>query len=360
MVVGLMAMGWLMTSFGEISSIFGSGEYDLIMVIKRPSGIGEGAPIYLSGVQVGRVTSLRFKDAAHLDAGVQIVGAIKKEYVIPQTATAIVQPAGMGLGRGHVDLVVPEGVDAPPLPEGEEITGVMGNPWGGMIPDNLLDSTERTVAQFGNFVEALTPVAHDLHKLFEQHPMAEVDNPASTARKITGNLSTVIERFDITLKAFNDTFADPDVKAGWIEMFANVRQMSADGAEALASIRVAAAQLRIDLQRIAEKLEGGIDDTRTHMSQIAGDIRPVLEHASTLAASLSRIAHATEQGEGTMGMVMKDPRLYESLLLASERLVNLIDRLDRIFQRFEANGAIGVDVKTGVGPIRKNFNIPQG
>ncbi len=359
MLVGLLALAWLMSSFGELPAFLGRGEYDLLIEAKDPTGIGDGTSIFLSGVQIGRVKELKFKDPQHLDSGVHIVGAIERDYVIPRTAWAVVQPAGFGLGRGRIDIKVLEGQDAPPLPEGEAILGVVGNPLGDMIPDTLLNSIDRSVAQFGNFVEALTPVAADLHLLLERHTVAAVDQPVDDARRLTANLSTVIERFDKSLKTFNDTFGDPQVKAGWLELFANVKQMSVDGRVALENINIMTAELRTDLDRISHKLESGIDDANDHIEAMALDIRPMLQNAAKLTASLLHLTSALERGEGTAGRFMTDARLYESLLLTAQRLTEMIDTIQRIAAKFERDGAIKVDARTSVGTFRKNVDIPE-
>lgn len=358
MVVGFSAMAWLMTSFGEIPALFGSVEHDLVILVENPRGIGDGTPIYLSGVQIGRVKELRFKDQSHPDRGVEIIGAVRKDIVIPRTVTAIVQPSGMGLGRGRIDLTVPEGA-ASPLEKGGKIHGTMGSPWGDMIPDTLMDTIDQTVAQFGGFMKSLTPVANDLHDLLEIHPTANVDAPTGDKQRLTANISTVVERIDQTLKMFNDTFGDPLVRKGWLKLFADIDHIGNDIRETAENIKTASVELRASLQSIGAKLEAGIVDTRERINEIAGEMRPILQHTSRLMASLMRIADAMQRGEGSAGMFMRDPRLYESLLMTSERLEELANTLRRIFRRFELEGAISVDIGTLLGPQRTLVDIPK-
>ncbi|MCH8966150.1 MAG: hypothetical protein IID43_00590 [Planctomycetes bacterium] len=358
MVVGLGAMAWLMTSFGELPALFGAVEHDLVILVENPRGIGEGTPIFLSGVQIGRVKGLRFKDRLHPDAGVEIIGAVKEKYVIPSTATAVVQPSGMGLGRGRIDLTVPEGT-ATPLEKGGEIHGTMGSPWGDMIPDTLLESVDKSAVQFGNFVESLAPVAADLHALLKIHPTESVDAPTSDSQRLTANISTVVERFDRTLKMFNDTFGDPTVREGWLNLIANIEKVGNDALETLENIKNASAELRASLQSISVKLEAGIVDTHERINEIAGEMRPVLQNTARLTALLMRIADAMQRGEGSAGMFVRDPRLYESLLMTSERLAELTDTIHRIFRKFELEGAIKVDFPTLLGPRRGSIEIPE-
>ncbi len=357
-IIGLFALAMLMTSFGELPRLFGRGDYRVIITVNEPSGISEGDQIYLSGVQVGRVLELRFLDAAHLDRGVEIVSAISKDFQIPNTATAVVQPAGLGLGRGKIILRVLEG-EAPPFPPGAVIKGKMGNIWGDMIPDTLLDSVDKTVVQFGEFVGALTPVADDLHDLLERHTVGDVDNPASEARRVTANLSTVIERFDVTLRTFNETFGDERVRQAWFRLVDNVDQIGTDARSAVEDIRVTAAALRMDLKRITDKLEVGVDDLSLSLNEAADHLRPALENAAHLFATLNRVVEGIEHGEGSAGMFVRDPKLYESLVDSGERLKELLDTINRLMSRFERQGAIGVKIPTGIGDVPHNIKVPQ-
>ena len=356
MIVGLAALAWLMTSFGELPTFMGGATYEIKIVVKELKGIGQGAAINLSGVQIGRVKEVRFKDPEHLDAGVQIIGAIDQHYRIPNTATAIVQPAGLGFGRGSLTLDVVEGEQAPPLVAGEEIVGIMGGYFEGIIPDTLLVTLESTIARFGTLLEELTPVANDMHNLLQKSTVQDVDRPAHDARRITANLYTVVQRFDSTLKNFNETFGDPTVREGLLDMIDNVRQMSVDGRASLDNIRTTTADLRESLARISEKLEAGIDNANRRIDNVADDLRPVLLHSASLAASLNHIARTIEQGRGTAGLFVNDPRLYESLLLTSQRLTEMVDTIQRLAAKFELDGEIRLDVP--VGPFRHNARLP--
>lgn len=357
-IVGLLALAMLMTSFGELPAFFGREDYELIITVNEPSGIAEGDQIMLSGVQVGRVLELRFRDSAHLDRGVEIVTAINKQFQIPNTAVAVVQPAGLGLGRGKVILRVLEG-EAPPLSPGASIEGRMGSIWGDMIPDTLLDSVDKTVVQFGEFVQALTPVADDLHELLEKHTVEDVDNPTSEARRVTANLSTVIERFDATLRTFNETFGDERVREAWFRLVDNVDQMGTDARSAVKDIRITTESLRIDLKRITDKLESGVDDLSMTLSDATRQLRPALENAAHLFGALNRVVEGIEKGDGSAGMFVRDPRLYESLVDSGERLKELLDTIQRLMSRFERQGAIGVKIPTAVGNISRDIKVPD-
>ena len=62
-VLSLGALGVLMVWFGEAPSWLGSGEWTLrIEGVKELRGIGDGSPVTLNGVEIGRVNRLEFED----------------------------------------------------------------------------------------------------------------------------------------------------------------------------------------------------------------------------------------------------------------------------------------------------------
>lgn len=359
MVLGLLALGWLMTSFGELPAFLGGKQYPIRMAVTQPSGIGEGAPIYLSGVQIGRVTELKFRNPASVEEGVHIVGSIEEQYRIPRNARAVVQPSGFGIGRGHINLEVPEGVSSPPLPPDGELPGEMGSLFSGVIPDTMLETVERAAAQLGRFVEELTPVAKDLHELMVKTTIDDVDRSVGDEKRLTANLYTVVQRVDRTLKAFNETLGDPEVRAEWRKVFKNVTQMSVDGREALETINVMSQELRDDMHQLADKLGNGLDDANRRINEIAEALRPTLAHTAQLSAALVRMAMALEQGKGTAGMLVHDPRLYESMLLTTQRLTELVDTLHRLIAKFEMDGEIKVNVPVGPFRHRTSIQVPR-
>jgi ABC-type transporter Mla subunit MlaD len=359
MVLGLVALSWLMTSFGELPAFLGGKQYEVKMAVTQPSGIGEGAPIYLSGVQIGRVTELKFKNPASVEEGVHIVGSIEEQYRIPRNATAVVQPAGFGIGRGHINIEVPEGVPGAPVPPNGELAGKMGSVFQGVIPDTLLITVEKAAAQLGNFVEELTPVAEDLHDLMTRATIEDVDRPEGDPRRLTANLYTVVQRVDGTLKAFNETLGDPEVRAGLIEIVENVKQMSIDGREAFARMNTLTQELRQDIQNLSDRLGKGLDDANQSIHDIVDALRPTLEHTAQLSAALVRISTALEQGKGTAGMLVNDPRLYEAMLLTMQRLTEMVDTIQRLTAKFEMDGEIKVNVPLGPFRHRAAIKVPD-
>jgi phospholipid/cholesterol/gamma-HCH transport system substrate-binding protein len=355
MIFGLGALGFLMLMFGEAPNWLGGAEYELKIYVNGIAGIDDGSPIHLNGIKIGRVTELTFRDMSAPEKGVVLVGKIKKEFSVPRGAHAECVTPTLGLGRGRVDIYA-AGAGQPAIEPGGYIQGESVDALKNIIPESMVSSLEGTVTKIGNFAETLTPVADDLHELLKKRPVREVDlaDPEEASR-ISANLYTAVERLDLALKHFNEVLGDPQVKSNLLEAVENVNIMTADGRAAVADFRDTAANLKADSSRIADKLEGAVDNANARVTQLADAAMPVLNETAQLSANLNVISRNIRDGEGTIGRLVVDGRLYEVAVLSFERFTDMVDSIRRLAFRWEKTGRIGIDA--GGFPVTKK--VPE-
>ncbi|HRX84746.1 MAG TPA: MlaD family protein [Phycisphaerae bacterium] len=339
MVVGLGALGYLLVLFGEAPAWLGGAEWTLRIRVNEISGIEEGTPVYLNGIKVGRVTGLAFVRMTEPDQGVEIITQIENDYSVPSGSVAQCIGPALGVGRGRVDIQA-HGAGAPIESEGV-ISGVNINPLDKILPESLITSVEGTVVKVGNFAETLTPVAKDLHELLKKSPIPTTDEEAA---RFTTNLYTAVQRFDRVLKSIHDVIGDPKLKNGLLDAVENIRQMSADGRVAFADFRDTSANLKIDASRLADKMEGTVDNIDRQVTRITDAAIPVLDQAAKSSANLRVITDNMLAGQGTIGRLLTDERLYEVMVLSLQRAQDAVDSLRRLFERFEKSGRIGLNV----------------
>lgn len=360
MIVGLGVLATLLVLFGERPSWLGGAEWELTIAFKKEvEGVSGGTQINLSGVQVGRVDRVEFTDPKRPYLGLRVIGLIKDEYSIPRQSTARVYAGLLGLGRGRIDIIAPE-VETPPLVRQEaRIDGEMGNPFEGLIPETLMFSVEKAVRQIGDLAERATPLADDLRNLFEMRTVEEVDeDPVARARRITANVYTVVQRFDDTLKHFNNVLGDPEVQSAFRNGIQDLRQAAEDAREMIATLRDTAVQVREDLDRIGGRVDSGLADANEGINEIRERLIPALDSTAKLAENLNRASRALAQGEGTVGMLLHDARLYEAMLLSVERVTDAVDRIRRILDRWEKQGYIELKAHEAVGPFPTKVKKP--
>ncbi len=355
MLAGLGTAATLMVLFGEHPTWLGGAEYELSVRVNQLSGVQEGTPIHMNGVEVGRVGRIEFVNARKPYEGVKIVALIRNKYEIPKGTRAVILSSPIGIGRTRIELVVPSG-ELTMLPrEGAGIQGEMGNPLADILPPTLMPTLERTGLEIGNLAAELQPVAADLHNLLEKRTVAEVDAAAEAARHVTATLYTLVQRFDETVRHWNAVLGDPQFKAGVKQSVENIRDMTADGKQTFADLRETAATLKSDVRQISNELELAVQDARSQINRLG----PVLDGTAELTGNLNRVAVQMVDGEGTLGLLLRDARLYEAMRVSLERLTDLIDCLRRLAAKFERQGYVEFKYHSVVGPIRSTDPIPE-
>lgn len=354
-LAGLSALGILMVWFGESPGWLSRSEWTLrITGVYQLRGIGEGSPVYMNGVQIGRVTGIDFENPKRPDQGVIIVTRIGRHYIVPRGAYAKVYGATFGLGTGQVDIVIERGADFQPLDrEFALIHGEMRNLIYEFISKDAIVEIENMVEHIGSLAEAARPVADNLAELLEKRPTSEVDEPDAAARGAIANLSTAVERFDRLLANLDEVIGDKDVKSDLKTAIRELRQAST-------SLKDTFDLWKAESGRLVENLQNGIDRTEGNLDASFVKLNATLEQLDDAATSLARVAQRVERGEGTLGLLTSDPRLYESAAISFERLAEFIGTAQRIAGKIERDGYITIGQTTPVGTFTKDFPVaPQ-
>jgi ABC-type transporter Mla subunit MlaD len=351
-ILSLIVLGVLMVWFGETPSWLASSEWTLrIAGVQQLSGIDEGCPVYLNGVQIGRVGTLEFENANHPGQGVVILTRIKRQYSVPQGSFAKVYGATLGIGMGHIDVVVGPDRSAKPLDtELAEIRGEMHSIIGELVSREMVDSVERTIAHIGTLAEAAEPVANNLATLLEQRTVADVSQPGAAERGMTANIATVVERIDTLTAHLNEVLGDENVQK-------DVKEAVGDLRAAAEEFRQTAIQWNTETRRISDSVNSGLEETRSDLRQSFVALNEVLENLNNASRDAARVLHSAAAEDGTAGLLARDARLYEAAVLSLERLAELLASLQRITGKIERDGYITIGQTTPVGTFTKDFPI---
>ncbi len=352
MIGGIAVLGYLMVLFGEAPGWLGGAEYELNIEVREISGIDDGTPIYLNGIKVGRVTTLNFRDMARPEMGVVLVGNIEKEFSIPQGARAECISPTLGIGRGRVDIFASGGSGH--IEPGGSITGVMVNSLERIFPKKMSTSLEKTVVGIGEFANAYAPVADDLHELLKVRTVAEVE---TDPEKVAANLYTAVQRLDQVLKSLGEVIGDKDMRGKLREVMDNLLAMTADAKLAMEDLRATTETLKSDMAKITQGAEKTLTSIDTRVNELADATLPTLDHAAKTASNLHRVSQKIADGEGTLGRLLNDERLYEATLLAIQRIQDMVDSIRRLADRFERRGRIGLEV--GGFPVDQELSKPN-
>ena len=293
--VGIVVLGGLVLLYGEEPTWIMTTRYDLTILVDNPSGIGEGTPTFMQGVQVGRVEEIRFQDPDVPSVGAAVIVGVNDEYVIPEGSEATIHPS-FGFDKGAINIHPPPGT-IKALPRHSSIPGEMKGALESIVPEEYItnlgdavDEIRNMVNDVGRLAGKVSVVSDDLHDLLKTRRKEDVDDPQ---QDISANLSTAIERIDELAKLMSQMIGE---KGDLRLMTANLRQTSED------------------LRDWSAKLDGRTEQLVTRADQVAvklvdtlGDMSQILDHVHTAMSAIN-------EGEGAIGQLIHDQKLYEELV----------------------------------------------
>jgi len=316
---GLVALCVLIVLFGRAGFWRTHADaYVLKARFERAPGIREGTVVTIGGIQVGRVSEVGFADRREFNRGVDVEITFDAGTELHQGSRAKASEPGLGMGRPPI-VIVPGPTDAPLLASGELISGEIASAVESLFPKSVVANFDKTSTRFAEAAAALTPVLQDLHEVLQPRSPAEIDQPGGPP----GNLASAVTRLDQGLKHFNEVLGDPNVKSQLRESVDNIRAMSADGRAAFQDLKTTASDIRATAKKAdtlvdtAAEAVGNIDE---HAAHVARSMTEDLELASRFLTRLNSVIERVERGEGTVGRMFLDERLYESLVLTFRRL----------------------------------------
>lgn len=318
-LVGLVALCALIVLFGRAGFWTRAADaYVLNVRFERAPGIRVGTLVTIGGIQVARVSDVRFVDRTRFDEGVNVEIAFEPGTELHQGTRAKTSEPGLGMGRPPI-MIVPGPTDAPVLATGEPIPGEISSAVESLIPKAIVANFDRTATRFGEAAAALTPVLNDLHEVLQPRDLAVIDQPGGPP----GNLASAVTRLDAGLKHFNDVLGDPEVKSRLRESVDNIYAMTQDGKVALTDFKAAASDIRTAAEKantLVEKAAETVTHIDEHAEHVARSLTEDLEIASRFLTRLNSVIEKVDRGEGTIGRLFLDDRLYESLVLTFRRL----------------------------------------
>jgi ABC-type transporter Mla subunit MlaD len=347
-VIGaLCVFGGLMVMFGETPSWLFTNHWELVIAGPQEiRGIGDGTPVYLNGLEIGRVKRLEFRDPEQPGLGVKVIANIENAYAVPSGAVAKMYGATLGFGAGQIHIVVEPSREVQLLRKDRAyIRGEMASLFGEIITEEMTQSVQRAVDNIGAFAGEGVPVARNLADLLEHRSIAEV-----TTRGDMPNVSTVVERIDSFIANLNTVLGDTNVQ-GDVKAIASGLKEAAEKAKELVEL------WRQETENVADNVNRGIDRTDDNLNEALTKLIGVVENLDTSTKELTDILEGISSGEGTAGLLVRDDRLYEAGVLALQRLADTIASIRRITSKIEEDGYITIAQETAVGTFTKDFPV---
>ncbi|MDD4889140.1 MAG: MlaD family protein, partial [Phycisphaerae bacterium] len=324
--------GWLIIKFGTQPRAF-SDAYALTMRFPSAGTLASGSEVRCAGVLVGHVRKI--DPQKQFLGGVRIVADIETKYSIPADSRAVINTGGLTLAKQTIELVVNPTASAKMLTKDgkAELPGEVVSGFEGLIP---ADVREQTVA----LSRALIVLSEDLHTLFRPQMLDAVDTVPTTGpdgrlvatTQPLANLSTVVQRMDITLRRMTELL---DARNGDVSVFlANMRAASENAKDVTTTLKTFAQRAVV----VADDADKTFATATAQLKRIGDSLAVNSVQLAGALDKLNKSLGAIADGKGTAGRLINDPALYENMLLASDRLHKTIIELQDLVKQWKADG----------------------
>ena len=276
-IVGLAGLSVMLLSFGgkTVGVLRRGDRVQIELISDRADGLAEGAQVLYRGVNVGRVASVR-RESNNLD--VVISALIAGD--LPENVTGSIRTVSLVSGISAIELRLVGGPDAKPmgnLKNGQQIRGRYVG--ADLIPPEIMAQFE----SLGVLIKGLNNYVNDpgIH----QDLQASINNfhqITDTLRRTSANIDRFSDRLD---------------QIG-VEASATLQ----DAHETVKDAHTTVKATQADVERITRQF----DDRMLQLSKSLDNVQSITQKVNN--------------GQGTAGLLLNDPKLYQSLVDNSKQL----------------------------------------
>ncbi len=329
-VVAVVLLTWGAFLLGRLPELGPNAPYNVTLMSSSAMGLTQGDAVSLNGVDIGSVSAVSLSTNMQM---AKINLAIYHSVKLPTNTVALI--GTKYIGTPFVSLYVPAGALKTYLPANgsARMTAKVGS--GGLIPSSVVKNIGSLKKDFTALSVKLDRVADDLNGLLKPvHLTAAQATGEAQEPGDLSNVSALVQRLNVTMNSVNRVLANGKLQGQVRQIVANVSAASKQLKTILADISGVASRAN-GFVTSAKKAAADVDSAvrYTHGQIIALSVRltHVLRNVDTILTSVA-------QGHGTAGRIIKDPRLYNSLLVVTNRLKTAITGLDALVRQIKAEG----------------------
>jgi phospholipid/cholesterol/gamma-HCH transport system substrate-binding protein len=322
-LVSLVILAWMIIQFGaRIGSAFAGEQIVVTFRAQRADGINPGSAVRHLGTEVGRIESVALNAAEQV---IVIQANIEKDKLLPANLIGEVRiPSFLGSGA-IMELVL-----------------------NGDKPQGLLAKNAEIPVKYvglGVLPPEITELANELKFATKEFRQA---NLIADFKKAVTNLDQQITTAGQVLADLRKVTGDEAVQQDLRTTIANARKASEEATAALGNFK----KFGEDLQSISDRAKTAIDKfstvadnandtvktTQERIVKLSDEFNGRLRQLATALDNVNSITTKLDQGNGTMGQLLNDGKLYVNLLESTKLLNSTINDVQRVVQQIEQEG----------------------
>lgn len=319
-IVVLIALGIFMFTTLYITRQGGlpllGGQYTLYSYLGDVNGLKAGAPVHLSGVEVGSVTRVAFAEPEALRP-VKVTLQLRSDIQSRVTTSSQLSVGSLGvLGEKMVDITPGQPGDEP-VQDGGVLQGEAGDPIKGIMTD-----ASQTMKDVRDLVASVKAGEGSLGKILKGDEFHDkLSDFVSRAQEVFRRLSAGEGTIG---KLINDPVVYDNLSqlsGGLKEIVTKIRD-GEGGLGKLVSDPETAASLSNMIHQL-DVVSARIADGEGSIGALVSE-REFYDKLTSLSGNLDSITARVERGEGTMGQLVQDRQLYDNLAATTGELQGLL------------------------------------
>ena len=324
-IIALVGLAVLLFLFGELKPIF-RPEYPITVNLNEAGGLREGGVVDLNGVAIGTIRSVEIQENPQYP--VRVVAAVSETIAVPSTVKPVVVAALIG-GSSMLSLQFqPQGTGEPaPPPLASDGSAQLFGIQRGMLEEITAALDERMkpivegLSSFQEISATYTELGKNLNDLVKPGATLANGQPAAA------NIRTAVERL-------NNVLAEVEGAAKLAREWLADEQIRADAHTAVrnASVLIEKATVAVEqYTQLAQSLD-------SKSQELVNGLLPVADQLSVTLEEVRRVTRTAGDGEGTVGQLLNNPDLYNSMADAAARLERVLRELELFLQKAQAEG----------------------
>ena len=324
-IAALIGLAALLMSFGELDPLL-HPRYQLLIKTENAAGLRPGATVEYDGVPVGVVDSVYV--AQDPQYPVRIVCLIDASVQIPADAKPLATAALIG-GSASLQFQAP--------PHGEAARGnflpsdgkaeIIGPVRGGLLAqiteqlDQRMKPISESLERFNRLSDTYVSLGQNLNALFEPQ------TPEQLAGGEPPNLRSAVIKLNQALDQATEALT-------LAKSFLGDEQVNADARNAVKKANTLIEQATSAIDRYTKLA----DSLQTNTEQLTKKLLPLTDALAETLEDVHRVSKLATDGKGTVGMLLNNPDLYNSLNDAAVRLEQTLKQAQLLIDKLRQEG----------------------
>jgi len=303
-LIAASLFAWMSLKFsGRTASLFGPAQFAVHFTSARADGLSEGSPVYFLGIGVGRITGVTRRADSE---GVLVDAMVDRKPPLPANLRASISSSS-AIGGGTVLNLDLDGDQAIGELQPEATLPAV---YRGLELNVLPPQVTQTAEQIGQMSDEIRKTVAQLR---ESGAIGHLDDALK-------QISAQANRAGVLLNSAQQVIGSDKTREDIQAAIDNIRTTSAA------------------TTRISSKLDSLTDSLQEDSESLNKQLGDRLTQINAVLTNIQNITSKVDQGQGTAGMMVNDPRLYEAMVDSLHQLDATVTDLHRLVDQWEQEG----------------------